>query len=172
MIILRERNYSKLSGLKNKIKAVPRHLKRAINQGKAGAKIATFKEELSPEEVKALAVTYRGAKVPGSKTAKRMEKLVKGGKITKEAANKEAEAWGRIHKQGEGAKLSNSIFNRGYYSPTEIEAGLDKGFLERVLKQSQEEAALKKLTKNGKSPLIISPFGETGQAIDRIAKMK
>lgn len=110
-----QKEFSKLSGTKNKIKAIPRHLKRSINQEKAGFKIATLENRLSPEEVKAVAITYRGAKVPGSKTAKRMEKMIKNEKVTKETIDREAKAWDRIHKQSQGAERSFL----GYLSPDE-----------------------------------------------------
>ena len=115
MIIKRQKEFGKMSGLKNKIKAVPRHLKRSINQGKAAGKIATYADELNPEEVKSLALTFRAAKTPGTKTSKKMVKLVKKGKATPEMIEKESEAWGRIHKNGKGAKYD--FLSGGYVEP-------------------------------------------------------
>ena len=73
MIILRQKEFGKISGLKNKVKAIPRHLKKRRDIRKAWNKIGK-EEDLSPEEVKNALIPLRAAKIPGTKLNKALMK--------------------------------------------------------------------------------------------------
>ena len=105
MIIRRQKEFGKIAGLKNKVKAIPRHLKR-------GAKIKSARNrslnplvrDLSSEEVKNIAILHRSAQTPGTKAYKQARKAISEGKLSSEALAKETEAWESIHRQGKGAR--------------------------------------------------------------------
>ena len=106
-------------GLKNKVKGSARHLKRSAKQTKAGLKIITQKD-LSPEEVKSLAVVARTGMTPGTKTARkvarrgrRLEKLGLGDSSDFEIARDLLEERAR---SGEGLTYIPSPWGIGGYA--------------------------------------------------------
>ena len=115
--------------------------------------------------MKAIAVTYRGAKVPGSKTAKRMEKLIKEGKVIKEDINKEAEIWDRVHKKKEGAKRSIM----GYLSPED--AWSTDSALHAISNPKHPMYQTQDMVSRARDAINIGPFSEEAKVIERVAKM-
>ncbi len=112
MIIKRQKEFGKISGLKNKVKAIPRHLKKRIDIQKAYHKIGKY-DDLSPEEVKNALIPLRAAKIPGTKLNKElMEQSPADAKELRRAAKRLQ----RIHKAGRGGEF-DTIARK--YVPTE-----------------------------------------------------
>jgi hypothetical protein len=98
-----------IKGLKNKVKAIPRHLKRDFTAGKLAGKTLTG-QNLSPEEVHRAAVNSRAVLIPGSKAASKATKKrfldTRTGKIrtaSKKELEQAAKAWERFDRRGRGA---------------------------------------------------------------------
>ncbi len=105
------------NGLKNKVKGSVRHLKRSAKQKKAGLKMI-IQKDLSPEEVKSLAVVARTGMTPGTKTARkvartgrRMEKLGLGDLSDFEIARDMLE---NKVRSGEGLSYIRTPWGGGY----------------------------------------------------------
>ncbi len=112
MVIKRQKEFGKIAGLKNKVKAIPRHLKKRIDIQKAYHKMGKY-GDLSPEEVKNALIPLRSMKIPGTKLNKElMEQSPADAKELRRAAKRLQ----RIHKAGRGAEYDWVV---GKYAPTE-----------------------------------------------------
>ena len=112
MIIKRQKEFGKISGLKNKIKSIPRRAKKRIDIRKALKKIDKG-EDLSPEEVKNALIPLRSMKIPGTKLNKAlMEQSPADAKDLRRVAKRLQ----RIHKAGRGGEYDWVV---GKYAPTE-----------------------------------------------------
>ena len=107
MIVKRQKEFGKIAGLKNKIKSIPRHLKRSAEiKSASNRSLNPLVRDLSSEDVKNIAILHRSAQTPGTKAYKKAQKAISEGKLSPEVLAKETEAWEGIHKQGRGARRS------------------------------------------------------------------